>query len=184
MMSLPFEPGFEPTESDKAMFDQVVNNSPTGDTPPIKRKPGRPRKNPLPADVQSLTQEPKSDAPKRPGRPSKLLSEAAAYDILYPAVSMANTIFQENTKIGQVPGIALNDSEIQKECRLLAEIPALRTVLSRADNPYLKLIAYNSVIVWQRAKLLREYKKMFDSMTDEDRATFANMAATMGANAG
>jgi hypothetical protein len=160
------------------------DTAPTGEAPPIKRRPGRPRKNPLPADVQSLTQEPKTEGAKKPGRPSKLLSESAAFDILYPAVSMANTIFIESTNVGKVPGIALNDGEIQKECRLLAEIPALRTVLSKADNPYLKLIAYNSVIVWQRAKLLREYKKMFDSMTDDDKATFATMASTMNANVG
>jgi hypothetical protein len=183
-MPLPFENGFVPNQQDAKEFDQVVADAPTGEAPPIKRRPGRPRKNPLPTDVQSLTQEPGDKPGRRPGRTSKLLSESAAYDILYPALAMANTIFQENTKIGAVPGIALTDGEIQKECRLLAEIPALRTVLSKADNPYLKLIAYNSVIVWQRAKLLREYKAMFDGMTDEDKATFANMAATMGANVG
>lgn len=164
---LPFEEGFKPF--------------PTNDAPPIKRKPGRPRKNPLPDDVQSLTQEPGKTA-KAPSKAMKQLSVAAAYDMLYPAVSMLNGAFKEMSNVGKIPGIALSDAEIKKECQLLAEVPPLRIILARADNAYLKLIAYNSVLVWQRAKMLREYKAMFDSMTPEDRQQFMDMAEAATAN--
>ena len=132
-------------------------------TEPAEREPGKVKRS-TSAEVAALDEKPEPDPKKKGVRAAvKPVTRDKAVSAIVTGLTWANDMAIEFAPVyGQVPGLALNAPEIRMEAEALADLPYIRKLIavSGVNNPYLRLLWVNVVIVGRRVKLYREMRGM------------------------
>ena len=115
------------------------------------------------ASVADLDKQPEADPKKKRVATAKPVTREKAVALIVDGLTWVNDTVQEFVPAyGMVPGLALNALEIKMEAEALADLPEVRKLLavSGVNNPYMKLLWVNVVIVSRRVKLYREMSNL------------------------
>lgn len=163
---------------DKGGYD----NKTTIGSGPAEREPTKIRRG-ASAEVAALDDKP--EAPKKGRAAIKPVTRDKAVSAIVTGLTWANDMAIEFAPIyGTVPGLALNAAEIRMEAEALADLPYIRKLVavSGINNPYLRLLWVNVVIVGRRVKLYREMKGLaasFGVKTPQDAQDLMGMMSTL-----